>query len=165
MAEALASTLRTPANAAATLTSSSSPCALFAAAAVAEPGTSLLHITRSGFGKRTPVEDYPPKGRGGLGVRGIKLGGTRKEVAGALVVAEDSEVFLIASSGTVIRMKVADISSQGRAATGVNIMSLDDGAHVASLAPVTMEDQDVIDDELAEIVDGDPDVGEIALTE
>ena len=135
------------------------------AAAVAEPGTSLLHITRSGFGKRTPVEDYPTKGRGGLGVRGIRLGGSRKEVAGALVVADDSEVFLIASSGTVIRMKVADISAQGRAATGVNIMSLDDGAYVASLAPVTMEDEDEIDDELTEIVDGDPDVGDIALTE
>ncbi len=110
--------------------------------AVAEDGTSLMHITSSGYGKRTPVDKYPTKGRGGLGVRGIKLTGARKEVAGVLAVHDNDQVFVIASSGVIIRMAVSDISVQGRDATGVRVMNVPDEASVAALAPVTQADQD-----------------------
>jgi DNA gyrase subunit A len=110
--------------------------------AVAEEGASLLHITSSGYGKRTPVDKYPTKGRGGLGVRGIKLSGARKEVAGVLAVHDTDQVFVIASSGVLIRMAISDISVQGRDATGVRVMNVPDGASVAALAPVTQADQD-----------------------
>ena len=58
------------------------------------------------------------------------------------MVALDDEIFVIASGGTVIRMPVRDISSQGRDATGVRVMNLDDGQTVAAVAPVLQSDED-----------------------
>lgn len=145
-----------------------------ASASVVVPGADLLHITRSGYGKRTPVDKYPRRGRGGLGVRGIKLTGDRKEVAGALVVQPSDEAFVIASTGVVIRMPVADISVQGRDATGVRVMNLGDGATVAAIAPVTLDDRDDRDDsddsddsdsDVADVDDGEPDDAAVPATD
>ena len=58
------------------------------------------------------------------------------------MVALDDEIFVVASGGTVIRMPVRDISSQGRDATGVRVMNLDDGQEVAAVAPVLANDDD-----------------------
>ncbi|MDH3753979.1 MAG: DNA gyrase subunit A, partial [Acidimicrobiia bacterium] len=85
---------------------------------------------------------FSRKGRGGLGVRGIKHVAERGDVAGALMVSEDAEVFLIGSDGVVIRMPVAEISIQGRDATGVRVMNLKSGSTVAALALVTQADED-----------------------
>ena len=99
--------------------------------AVTSDEAMLLHVTTAGYGKRTPPDEYARKGRGGLGVRGIRITDDRGEVAGALMVRETDDVFLISSSGTTIRLPVADISTQGRDATGVRVMNLDQDAHVA----------------------------------
>jgi DNA gyrase subunit A len=56
------------------------------------------------------------------------------------MVGIDDEIFLISSGGTIIRMAVRDVSSQGRDATGVRVMNLDDGQSVAAVAPVLMAD-------------------------
>jgi DNA gyrase subunit A len=96
----------------------------------------LLIVTESGFGKRTKVERFNRIGRGGQGVRGIKLTARRGGVAAAFMVNLDDEIILISSGGTVIRTAVREISSQGRDATGVRIMSLGDGEIVGSVAKV-----------------------------
>jgi len=96
----------------------------------------LLVITDAGYGKRTKLERFPRKGRGTMGVRGIRLTARRGYVVAAFMVGLDDDMFLISSGGTTIRMAVREIASQGRDATGVNVMNLDEGQSVAAVAPV-----------------------------
>ena len=103
---------------------------------VGRPDVDLLTITDAGFGKRTKLERFPRKGRGTMGVKGIRLTARRGYVVVAFMVGLDDEIFLISSGGTTIRMAVREISSQGRDATGVKIMNLDEGQSVAAVAPV-----------------------------
>jgi DNA gyrase subunit A len=107
---------------------------------VARDDADILIVTESGFGKRTKLERFNPQGRGGQGVRGMKLTAKRGGVVAAFMAGLDDDIIVIASGGTVIRMPVRDISSQGRDATGVRVMNLDDGQTVASVAPVLSTD-------------------------
>jgi DNA gyrase subunit A len=103
---------------------------------VARSDCDILIVTDAGYGKRTKVERFPRKGRGTMGVKGIKLTARRGYVVAAFMAGLDDEVFLMSSTGTTIRMPVRSISSQGRDATGVKIMNLDEGQIVAGVAPV-----------------------------
>jgi DNA gyrase subunit A len=109
---------------------------------VARDDTSILLVTDAGYGKRTQLDRFNRQGRGGQGVRGIKLTAKKGFVVAAFMVGLDDDIFVIASSGTVIRMAVREISSQGRDATGVRIMNLDAEQHVAAVAPVLSLDGD-----------------------
>ena len=109
---------------------------------VVSAGQELLVVTRFGYGKRTKLSEFPRKGRGGKGVIAAKLTKPRGEIVGASVVEPTDEVFLISSSGVVIRMAVNTISRQGRPATGVRVMDLGEGAEVAAVAPVADEVED-----------------------
>jgi DNA gyrase subunit A len=102
----------------------------------------MLIVTDAGYGKRTQLEHFNAQGRGGQGVRGIKLTAKKGHVVAAFMVGLEDEIFVINSGGTLIRMPVRDISSQGRDATGVRVMSLGDGETVASVAPVLSGDDD-----------------------
>ena len=107
---------------------------------VSRPDVSLLVVTDAGYGKRTQLDRFNVQGRGGQGVRGIKLTARKGKVVAAFMVELEDEIMLISSSGTLIRTPVRDISSQGRDATGVRIMNLDDGQSVAAVAPVFVTD-------------------------
>jgi len=109
---------------------------------VARDDTAILMVTDAGFGKRTQLEKFNRQGRGGLGVKGIKLTGRRGRVVAAFMVGLEDEIVSVSSSGVTIRMAVRDISSQGRDATGVRVMSLDTGQTVASVAPILASDDD-----------------------
>ncbi len=85
---------------------------------VARDDATILIVTDAGYGKRTKLEHFARKGRGIQGVRGIRLTARRGHVVAAFMVSLDDEIFVIASGGTVIRMPVREISSQGRDATG-----------------------------------------------
>ncbi|MGQ0616165.1 MAG: DNA gyrase subunit A [Acidimicrobiia bacterium] len=106
----------------------------------ARDDTAILIVTDAGYGKRTQIGHFNAQGRGGQGVRGIRLTARKGFVVAAFMVALDDEVFVIASGGVVIRTSVREISSQGRDATGVRIMNLDDGQSVAAVAPVLSTD-------------------------
>jgi DNA gyrase subunit A len=106
---------------------------------IAREGATLLHVTEGGYGKRTPVEDFPRKGRGGMGVVGIKMTDERRTVVSAIVVDETDEILAVTSKGVLIRMVVGDISTQGRSATGVKVMSPDDDDKVVAVALVAPE--------------------------
>ncbi len=110
---------------------------------VCREGAMHLHITAAGFGKRTPLDRFPLQGRGRLGVRGIRITEQRGSVAAAFLVGDEDELFVIASGGIIIRMAAAEISVQGRDATGVRIMNLEAGHYVAAAAPVIAGDDDV----------------------
>ena len=104
---------------------------------VARDDVAILIVTDAGYGKRTQLDQFNRQGRGGQGVRGISSPPSKGVVVAAFMVGLDDEIFVIASGGVVIRMPVRDISSQGRDATGVRVMNLDDDARsVAAVAPV-----------------------------
>jgi DNA gyrase subunit A len=109
---------------------------------VARDGVALLLVTGAGYGKRTRPDRFNPQGRGGQGVRGIKLTAKKGIVVAAFMVGIDDEIFVISSSGTIIRMAVRDVSSQGRDATGVRVMNLGPGQTVAAVAPVLGADDE-----------------------
>ncbi len=110
---------------------------------VARNDTAILLITESGYGKRTDLDKFNTQGRGGIGVIGIKLTGKKGKVVAAFMVGQDDDIVAVSSGGVMIRMAVSDISSQGRDATGVRLMSLDDGQTVASVAPILASDDEV----------------------
>jgi DNA gyrase subunit A len=116
--------------------------------AIAAPDSDLLVVTENGYGKRTPVSEYPKKGRGGLGVKTVQLTEARGHLAGARVVRDGYQVMLISTGGTVIRMSVADVKRLGRATQGVIVMRLRDGETLSTLAPVIESDEDTGDESI-----------------
>ena len=107
---------------------------------VAEDDADLLVVTENGYGKRTPLHEYPKKGRGGLGVKTVQLTEAKGKLAGARVVRDGYQVMLISTGGTVIRMPVDGIRRAGRATQGVIVMRLRGDEQVSSLAPVVESD-------------------------
>ena len=104
---------------------------------VARDDTDILIVTDAGYGKRTKLERFNRQARGGQGVRGIRLTAKRGFVVAAFMVSLEDEILLVSSGGVVIRTAVREIASQGRDATGVRVMNLDDGQSVAAVALVT----------------------------
>ena len=99
----------------------------------------LFTITENGYGKRTRLEDYPTKGRGGLGVIDIKTNERNGLVVAALPVRDGDEIILITRGGVMIRQSVDGISIVGRNTQGVKIVSLDEGDKVVSVALIPNE--------------------------
>ena len=99
----------------------------------------MFTLTENGYGKRTPVADYPLKGRGGLGIIDIKTTKRNGRVVAALGVHEDDEIILITRGGVMIRQAVAGISSFGRNTQGVKIVALDEGDKVVSVALIPQD--------------------------
>jgi DNA gyrase subunit A len=109
---------------------------------VARDDTAILIVTEAGYGKRTQLDRFNTQGRGGQGVRGIKLTGKKGSVVAAFMVGLDDEIVAVSSNGVTIRMEVRGISSQGRDATGVKVMNIDDGDSVSSVAPILAVDEE-----------------------
>ena len=102
----------------------------------------LFVVTDTGFGKRVKTERFNRQGRGGQGVRAIRLTAARGFVVAAFMVHLDDEVLLASTGGVLIRTPVREVSSQGRDATGVRVMNLDDGHAVGAVAVVPSEQED-----------------------
>ncbi|TMK63258.1 MAG: DNA gyrase subunit A, partial [Actinobacteria bacterium] len=109
------------------------------AVGAASAGEELISVTQQGYGKRTPLKEYPTKGRGGKGVIGHSLTKKTGLLAGAFVGSKVQDMFVISSSGIVIRVAAGDIRRVGRASQGVRTMRVEEGAHVVALAPVIMQ--------------------------
>ncbi|MGH9127106.1 MAG: DNA gyrase C-terminal beta-propeller domain-containing protein, partial [Acidimicrobiales bacterium] len=107
---------------------------------LARDDTAILIVTDGGFGKRTQLQHFHRQTRGGQGVRGIKITAQRGKVVAAFMVGLEDEILVISSSGVMARMPVRQISSQGRDATGVRVVSLAQGQLVTSVAPVLAEE-------------------------
>jgi DNA gyrase subunit A len=104
--------------------------------------TDLLLVTNAGYGKRVKVERFSPQGRGGQGVIAIKLPAKKGQIMAAFTVELEDEIILISDGGVTNRQAVREISSQGREATGVRVMSLDSGQSVASVAKVYVAEEE-----------------------
>ncbi|MCD6726300.1 MAG: DNA gyrase subunit A [Solirubrobacteraceae bacterium] len=103
---------------------------------VARPGQDLLVVTENGFGKRTPIDDYPIKGRGTMGVKTISLTDRKGALAGALVVREHEELVFISRDGMVQRTSVKGINRYGRVSQGVKVMNPREDDVVSAVARV-----------------------------
>jgi len=131
---------------------------------VARDDQELLVVTENGYGKRTPIPDYPVKGRGTMGVKTIMLTENKGALAGALVVREHQELVFISQNGMVQRTSVRGISRYGRASQGVRVMNLRADDQVSAVALVVESDAataaPVIDDD-----DGSAPVIEVEVSE
>jgi DNA gyrase subunit A len=109
---------------------------------VIEPGGELMVITTRGYGKRTPLAEYPEKGRATGGVATINKEALKKigNLTAARVVQEADDLTIISRDGLVLRTKVKDISRAGRATRGVRLIDLQEGDNVASLARIADAD-------------------------
>src|SRR5450755_3257571 len=103
---------------------------------VARDDQELLVVTENGYGKRTPIPDYPVKGRGTMGVKTIALTENKGALAGALVVREHQELVFISQNGMVQRTSVRGINRYGRASQGVRVMNIRDDDQVSAVALV-----------------------------
>ncbi|MGH3172088.1 MAG: DNA gyrase C-terminal beta-propeller domain-containing protein, partial [Trebonia sp.] len=101
---------------------------------VARDGEDVLVATENGYAKRTPVDQYPLRGRGGLGVITARIVEDRGRLVGALTVRPTDEVFAITSAGGVIRTRADEVKQSGRQTMGVRLMNLAGGNSVVALA-------------------------------
>ena len=100
----------------------------------------LLAITENGFGKRTELDEYRVQNRGGRGVITYKITTKTGNIVGIRIATEDEDVMLITNSGTIIRLKVADISILGRATQGVTLMRTNGDEKVVSIETIAPEE-------------------------
>ena len=107
----------------------------------------LLAITENGFGKRTELDEYRVQIRGGKGVITYKVTQKTGKLVGARIATDDEDVMLITDKGTIIRLKVKDISVLGRSTQGVTLMRTTDGGKVVSMETLTQEIAEVEEDE------------------
>jgi DNA gyrase subunit A len=103
---------------------------------IVKEGKAVLTATEHGYGKRTPIEEYPLRGRGGHGVIAIRTDARNGKVIGADMVDEDDEIMLISDQGTLIRMSAGEVSVVGRNTMGVKLVNLNEAEHLAGLERV-----------------------------
>ncbi len=108
--------------------------------ALSGEGQYLLTVTERGLGKRTPFGQYRLQSRGGSGVRAVRLTAKSGPVAAVRAVGEDEDVLVITARGIINRLSVKEISTQGRAASGVRLKRLDEGDRVSAIAPIAARD-------------------------
>ena len=104
---------------------------------IAPPGSELFVVTERGYGKRTPVDQYPLQKRGGMGVKTVQVTEKKGRLAGMKIVMPGHELMLISEEGVVIRVRAEDISQLGRSTQGVKVMNVSENDRVSAIARVS----------------------------
>ena len=108
----------------------------------------VLTATENGYGKRTPLEDYPAKSRATQGVVSIKVSDRNGKVVGAVQVDENDEIMLISNAGTLVRTRVSEVSTVGRNTQGVRLIRTGENEQLVALQRIEeIEDAELIEDE------------------
>ena len=107
---------------------------------IASKDATLLAITEHGFGKRTELSEYRVQNRGGRGVITYKVTPKTGNIVGIRIAKGDEDVMMITDKGTIIRLKVEEISVLGRATQGVTLMRTNDGGKVVSIELIQQEE-------------------------
>src|SRR5690606_18046973 len=123
---------------------------------IAEEGTQILTASENGYGKRTPVEDFPQYKRGGQGVIAMITNERNGPLVGAVQVVDGEEIMLISDQGTLERTRVSEVSSLSRNTQGVTLIKLSNGEKLVGLERVQepSDDEEGDDEEM-----GDTDAG------
>ena len=108
---------------------------------IAGSKATLLSITEHGFGKRTELDEYRVQNRGGRGVLTYKITPKTGDIVGIRIATGEEDVMLITDKGTIIRLKVEDISVLGRSTQGVTLMRTNDGGKVVSIELINSENE------------------------
>jgi DNA gyrase subunit A len=108
---------------------------------VVAAGATLLTVTENGFGKRSPLEDYPVKRRSGIGVINIKTTARNGKVVTIQEVKDNDQMMIITKNGIVIRCPISGISVIGRNTQGVRLINLEDDDKVVDVAHLAMEEE------------------------
>ena len=109
----------------------------------------ILTVTENGFGKRTPLVDYPAKSRATQGVVSIKVSERNGKVVGAVQVDENMEIMLISDKGTLVRTRVNEVSIVGRNTQGVRLIRTADDENVVGLERIEeIETEEVLDEQV-----------------
>jgi len=106
---------------------------------IAEPNSSLLTICEKGYGKRTPIEEYRPQNRGGLGLINIKTTERNGKVVALKTVHDDDELMLITANGMMIRTGLEQVREIGRNTAGVRMITLKEGDKLVAAARLASE--------------------------
>lgn len=106
---------------------------------VVKPQGAVLVATENGFGKRTPIEDFPLQGRGGQGVIGIQTSERNGRVVGAVQVEEKDEMMLITDQGTLVRIRVGEVSLVSRNTQGVKLINLSEEESLVGIQVIKEE--------------------------
>lgn len=114
-----------------------------------DDGMYILTATENGYGKRTPLPDYPRKGRGTQGVIGIQTTERNGKLVSAVLMGAADEVLLISDGGTLVRTRGSEISRVGRNTQGVTLIRL---SKDEKLQAVERMDASIGDDELVDVV-------------
>ncbi len=114
----------------------------------------ILTSTENGYGKRTPISDFPVKGRGGQGVISIQTTDRNGQVVGAVQVEENDEIMLITDGGTLVRTHVSEISVVGRNTQGVRLVQLSNNEKLVGLQRV--EEQEIDEEETTKVAASRP---------
>lgn len=101
----------------------------------------LLAITENGFGKRTELDEYRVQNRGGRGVITYKITPKTGKIVGVKLANDKEDVMLITDTGTIIRLRVEEISILGRATQGITLMRTNDGGKVVSIETIESEEE------------------------
>jgi len=109
---------------------------------VVRHGGTVLTVTRNGYGKRTPLEEYRLQTRGGKGLINIKTSERNGPVVGVNFLRGEQQVMLITEKGMIIRLNTADISTIGRNTQGVRLIQLEEGDHLVSVARLAEREDD-----------------------
>ncbi|MEY2964232.1 MAG: DNA gyrase subunit A [Candidatus Nanopelagicales bacterium] len=133
---------------------------------VVQEGSFVVTVTDGGYAKRTPVEEWSPKGRGILGVRAMRLVEARGGLVGAVVCTVDDQIFAVANDGIVIRTRVDEIRPSGRDTMGVRLMNLGEDRSLVAVARAgeSDDDEEVVDGEILEQESDDESVSTDATT-
>ena len=115
---------------------------------IARDDSDLFLVTDNGYGKRTPIMDWRVQGRGGQGVIAIKLTDRKGYLVGVRMVRDNHELMLQSREGVMIRMAAADVSRQGRTATGVRVMNMREGDVVSAIARMVVSESGATDEEI-----------------
>ena len=115
---------------------------------VAREGGTILTATELGYGKRTEMSEYRITGRGGSGVISIQVNERNGKVVRAVYVNEQDEIMLITDQGTLVRMKVSEVSIIGRNTQGVRLINVSQGEHVVGMQTIEelKTQEEVVDD-------------------
>jgi DNA gyrase subunit A len=119
-------------------------------------GASILSVTENGFGKRSPIDEYPLQSRGGKGVITIKTTSRNGKLVGTEQVTEQEDVMLITDKGKIIRLRGEEISVIGRNTQGVKLIELEAGERVMAVARLAEREEDQGGQEAEENIEETP---------